>query len=80
MQNKYNKIYAAQIGLGEVYSSPLFFNDGVNMFLAGGKTVKEYHLKAIKQWCLDYFLCEGHKLMSVEEYIEPCDECELEEL
>ena len=45
-----SKISCSEITEGVSYSSPVFFDDGKNMFLAEGKTIKPYHLAAIKRW------------------------------
>ncbi|MBQ6028267.1 MAG: phosphohydrolase [Treponema sp.] len=45
-----------------MFSAPVFFDDGKNMFLAEGKTVKPYHLAAIKRWNIKYLLTSGHVL------------------
>ena len=56
------RIKCTDITEGVSYSSPVFFDDGKNMFLAEGKTVKPYHLAAIKRWNIKYLLTSGHVL------------------
>jgi hypothetical protein len=53
---KYNTSY---LKLGMKFTAPVFFDDGVNMFLAENCTVKSYHLQAIKQWSLPVILTYG---------------------
>jgi hypothetical protein len=53
---KYNTAY---LKLGMKFTAPVFFDDGVNMFLAENCTVKSYHLQAIKQWSLLVILTYG---------------------
>ena len=54
------KFSAADAKLNMVFSAPVFFDDGKNMFLAEGKTIKPYHMAAIKRWNLRYLLTSGH--------------------
>ncbi|MCQ2610639.1 MAG: phosphohydrolase [Treponema sp.] len=79
------KIPSSEFELNQMYSEPVFFEDGKNMFLSAGKTVKQYHLKAIKDWNIQYFLTSGHLItdaIEVElESLNPAEEVEeLEEL
>lgn len=54
------KFSAADAKLNMLFSAPVFFDDGKNMFLAEGKTVKPYHLAAIKRWNIKFLLTSGH--------------------
>ena len=62
----FTKINAADIQLGMRYSAPVFFDDGKNMFLAEGKSIKNYHIAAIKQWHISTLLSYGHVVSGVE--------------
>ncbi len=64
--NNLIRIDASDIKLGISFSSPVFFDDGKNMFLAEGKTVKNYHLNAIKKWKLPFLLTYGRELTAEE--------------
>ena len=78
--NNFNKVDAQLLKLGERYSSPIFFDDGDNMFLAAGKTVKAYHINAIRDWKIELLLTEGRPLKDGEEIDEGGDAEVLEEL
>lgn len=58
----FSKVNCSDIYLGERFSAPVFFDDGENMFLAEGKTVKPYHLVALKRWKVPYLLTYGRPL------------------
>ncbi len=58
----FSKVKCSDIYLGERFSAPVFFDDGENMFLAEGKTVKPYHLLALKRWAVPYLLTYGRPL------------------
>ena len=60
------KIDCNQISIGVRFSAPVFFDDGINMFLAEGHSAKQYHVAALKRWNIPYLLTEGHKL---EDYV-----------
>jgi hypothetical protein len=63
---KYNTSY---LKLVMKFTSHVFFDDGINMFLAENCTVKAYHLQAIKQWSLSIILTYG-KLTSDSPHAE----------
>jgi hypothetical protein len=63
--NSFIKINAGDIKEGMCFSAPVFFDDGKNMFLAEGKTVKTYHVAALKRWSIPYVLTYGHELNAV---------------
>lgn len=56
------KIDPASVKLNMMFSAPVFFEDGKNMFLAEGKTVKAYHLASIKRWKIPFLLTNGNAL------------------
>lgn len=60
MSMNFKKINCDDIAIGVRFSAPVFFDDGVNMFLAEGKSAKAYHLATIKRWKLPYLLSYGH--------------------
>ena len=60
------KILAKDIAIGMQFSEPLFFDDGKNMFLASRKPVKQYHLDAIANWSIQFFITKGHQLSEAE--------------
>jgi hypothetical protein len=66
MAKVFKTIPASLIHEGVRYSSPLFFDDGENMFLAEKKEAKPYHIYAIKRWGLEKFLTYGHELTDSE--------------
>ncbi len=54
-----NRIKSSDIKLGMCFSSPVFFDDGINMFLAEKKPVTQFHLSAIKDWKIPYVITYG---------------------
>jgi len=59
------KIDCSEIKLGMRFSSPVFFDDGKNMFLAEGRTVKPYHVAALKRWSIPFLLTYGHEVNNI---------------
>ena len=60
------KFSAADAKLNMMFSAPVFFDDGKNMFLAEGKTIKPYHIAAIKRWNIKNLLTSGHTVAQEE--------------
>ena len=56
-----SKISCSEITEGVSYSSPVFFDDGKNMFLAPHQTAKKYHVKALDRWKVPFLVTAGHK-------------------
>ena len=54
------RIELADVKLNIMFSAPVFFEDGKNMFLAAGKAVKQYHLAALKKWNVPFLLTSGN--------------------
>jgi hypothetical protein len=75
--SRFIKVYPGDIKEGVRYSAPVFFDDGVNMFLAAGKAAKAYHIKALKRWNIPFLITYGH---IVESYDDFQDVEELEDL
>lgn len=63
--NNYIRIDSSDIKEGMRFSAPVFFDDGKNMFLAEGKSVKSYHIAALKRWSIPYLLTYGHEIDSI---------------
>ena len=59
-----NTIKAKDLKLGMRFSSPVFFDDGSNMFLAENRPVKQFHLDAIKQWKIQKLVTYGRLIDS----------------
>ena len=86
------KIECSLIVPGIRFSSPVYFDDGQNMFLCADHPAKSYHVAAIKRWNIPYLLTEGKMLSPVKpkeektvaagfEEVEELDELdELEEI
>lgn len=53
------RIEVTDIKLNMIFSAPVFFEDGKNMFLAEGKAAKPYHLAALKKWKVPFLLTSG---------------------
>jgi len=64
---KLNKIDCKEIKLGMRFSAPVFFDDGENMFLGEEKSVKNYHIEAIRRWNIEYLLTYGHLVLEGKE-------------
>lgn len=43
----FSRINCSDIKLGMKFPSPVFFDDGENMFVAENKTIKAYHIAAL---------------------------------
>lgn len=77
-----NKISCDEIKVGVTFSAPVFFDDGENMFLAEGKSAKQYHVAALARWNIPYLLTYGHVVSGDEPVtgglceIEPIEEVE----
>ncbi|MBO4320338.1 MAG: phosphohydrolase [Treponema sp.] len=56
-----SRINCNEITEGVSYSSPVFFDDGKNMFLASHQTAKKYHVKALSRWRVPFLVTAGHK-------------------
>lgn len=56
------KIKCDQITEGVSYSAPVFFEDGVNMFLAANHPVKKYHILALSRWNVPFLVTAGKQL------------------
>ncbi|MFA6936870.1 MAG: phosphohydrolase [Treponema sp.] len=80
MQKDFTKINIENIKEGMRFTAPVFFEDGKNMFLAEGKTIKPYHLSAIKRWQIPYLLTYGHVIGAGEDASVPEGLEELEPL
>ena len=50
--NELKKIFPHELQVDTMYSSPLFFDDGENMFLPPRKPLKLRHLKILEKWKL----------------------------
>jgi HD-GYP domain-containing protein (c-di-GMP phosphodiesterase class II) len=76
------KIKSSSLKEGTRYSRPIFFYDGVNMFLAANHDVRKLHLDIIKRWEIPFLVTEGHVITDKSENsINQVDEIEeLEEL
>lgn len=63
---EYQKIKNCDVKEDMVFSAPVFFDDGVNMFLAEKKKIKPYHLNVIKRWNIPFLLTFGHIMQEDE--------------
>ena len=60
------RIEVDAIKLNTIFSTPVFFEDGKNMFLAAGKAVKPYHVAALKNWNVPFLMTEGQAIEETE--------------
>ena len=54
-----NKIKSSDLRLGMCFSSPVFFDDGINMFLAEKNPITQFHLSALENWKIPYVITYG---------------------
>lgn len=60
------KIACAEIKEGVLFNQPVFFDDGVNMFLAANHPAKRYHISVLKRWNVPFLLTDGRILNESE--------------
>ncbi len=60
------RIKNSDIKLGMCFSSPVFFDDGINMFLAERKPITSFHLSAIENWKIPYVITYGNLIENEE--------------
>lgn len=58
----FSKVETHSIRIGSCFSAPVFFEDGVNMFLPANKPAKQYHVDVLKRWHIPYLLTEGREI------------------
>lgn len=58
----FSKVEICSIHVGSCFSEPVFFEDGVNMFLPAHKPAKEYHVEVLKKWHIPYLLTAGREI------------------
>jgi hypothetical protein len=73
----FTKIKTSEIKEGMRFSAPVFFDDGKNMFLAEGKTVKAYHINALKRWSIPFVLTYG---CQIKDEFQKVDTNEIDDL
>ena len=56
------KLACDEIIEGVRFSSPVFFDDGVNMFLAANHPAKSYHVAALIRWNIPFLMTTGKKM------------------
>lgn len=61
------RIEISAIKPGIRFSKPVFFDDGKNMFIESGITVKPYHMAALTKWHIPFLLSDGHVMEKDEE-------------
>lgn len=57
-----NRIEISNVKVGLRFSKPVFFDDGKNMFIESGVSVKPYHVAALSKWNIPFLLSDGHVL------------------
>ena len=76
MKQQYERIPCESISEGIIFSEPVYFDDGENMFLAPCRTAKAYHVAVLKRWNIPYLLTAG-RIITSEELLELNKEKEL---
>ncbi len=75
----FSRINCSDIKLGMKFPSPVFFDDGENMFVAENKTIKAYHIAALARWNIPYLLIDESGEDELEE-LDEFDDSPVEEL
>lgn len=60
------KVCPQDLKEGVRFSSPVFFDDGQNLFLAEHKPLKKYQLAALSRWSIPYVLTCGREFTPEE--------------
>ena len=74
-----NKIKSSDLKLGMCFSSPVFFDDGINMFLAEKNPITQFHLSALETWKIPYVITYG-TIIQKTQISEPEEIKELENI
>ncbi len=75
------KVYRNEIVEGMRFSAPVFFDDGENMLVSSGVSIKQRELKALDRWKVSYVLTAGRILSEGEVLADSPDAIEeLEDL
>ena len=80
IERNFTRIESNQMEIGMRFSAPVFFEDGENMFLAEGKTAKQYHINALKRWNIPYLVTYGRILLESELIFDENGDVFIEEL
>ena len=64
--DKMQCVDVAQIKLGMIFSAPLFFEDGENMFIPDNKKITQYHLDVIRNWKVPHLHTYGEEVIRAE--------------
>ena len=57
------RIEASDLVLGTRFSEPLFFDDGINMFLATNHPLRQHHLDSLYRWNITHVVTAGYELL-----------------
>lgn len=57
------QIEVHDLALGARFSEPLFFDDGIHMFLATNHPVRQHHLDSLQQWNISHVVTTGYELL-----------------
>lgn len=57
------RIEASDLVLGARFSEPLFFDDGINMFLATNHPLRQHHLDSLYRWNIPHVVTTGYELL-----------------
>lgn len=78
--NSMQQIQIETLKEGMMFSAPLFFDDGENMFLPKGHALSAYHISVLSRWKIPYVLTNGHIVTSEETESEVVELEEFSEL
>ena len=65
------RIEVSELVLGARFSEPLYFDDGVNMFLATKHPIRQHHLDALYRWNIPHVVTSGYELLFSSEELYP---------
>ena len=61
-----NNIDAMSLKKGMMFSAPLFFDDGKNMFITEKCPIEKFHLETIKRWKIKTLVTFGKEITLAE--------------
>ncbi|NLM00586.1 MAG: HD-GYP domain-containing protein [Treponema sp.] len=64
------RINPSKLSEGMKFTAPVFFDDGVNMFLAENHPVKKMHIDALSKWDVPYVITYGSLITNNDIYLD----------
>ena len=57
------KIKSSELKTNMKFTSPVFFDDGINMFLATNHPLRQHHLDSLYRWNIPHVVTAGYELL-----------------